>query len=177
MPDTPIITSYTTVFTQLGWIALAGRAGRLERLVFGHRTSRAAVAALEKRLLQDARRENWCEPLRRRLQRYAQGQPIDFGDVPVELLGRSGFYCRVIHVCRQIPPGSVLTYGQLAARAGSPGAARAVGRCMAGNPIPLIVPCHRVIGADGRLGGYSAPGGIRMKRRLLQLEGIRLPTG
>ena len=76
----------------------------------------------------------------------------------------------MIHQCRLIPYGQVLTYGELAERAGSPRAARAVGNVMRTNRFPLIVPCHRVVGAAGALGGYSAPTGLKMKRRLLRLE-------
>ena len=79
-----------------------------------------------------------------------------------------------MHQCRRIPYGRTMSYAELAAKAGSPNAARAVGNCMAGNRIPLIVPCHRVVCSDGRLGSYSAPGGTRMKRRLLDLESKKL---
>ena len=82
----------------------------------------------------------------------------------------SRFQRRVLNQCRRVPCGATISYARLAAKAGYPGAARAVGNCMAGNPIPLIVPCHRVVCSDGRLGAYSAPGGTAMKRRLLALE-------
>ncbi|MEX1224432.1 MAG: MGMT family protein, partial [Pirellulales bacterium] len=72
--------------------------------------------------------------------------------------------------CRRIPIGQTMSYAELAAVAGSPGAARAVGNIMAGNRVPIIVPCHRVVGSGGSLGGYSSSGGLRTKRRLLSLE-------
>jgi methylated-DNA-[protein]-cysteine S-methyltransferase len=72
--------------------------------------------------------------------------------------------------CRRIGYGQTISYGQLAASVGAPGAARAVGTCMATNPLPLVVPCHRVIPAAGPPGFYSAPGGCRMKQRLLAME-------
>lgn len=84
--------------------------------------------------------------------------------------GVTPFYREVLERCAQIPAGQTLTYGQLAARAGRPRAARAVGSAMARNRWPLIVPCHRVVGSDGRLTGYSGAGGIETKRRLLGLE-------
>ncbi len=84
---------------------------------------------------------------------------------------RTAFQRAVIDHCRRIPRGEVLTYGQLAERAGYPRSARAVGNVMATNRVPLIVPCHRVVGAGGNLGGFSAPQGLQMKRRLLRLEG------
>ncbi len=80
------------------------------------------------------------------------------------------FHRRVLEHCAQIPSGQTLTYGELAARAGSNRAARAVGSAMARNRWPLIIPCHRVVGSDGRLTGYSGAGGIETKRCLLSLE-------
>jgi methylated-DNA-[protein]-cysteine S-methyltransferase len=89
----------------------------------------------------------------------------------LDLDGHTAFQRRVIRCCRQIPWGATRSYAELAARAGSPRAARAVGAVMAANRFPLIVPCHRVIGARGSLGGYSAPTGLVMKSRLLAREG------
>lgn len=82
----------------------------------------------------------------------------------------SPFHREVLEHCAQIPSGETLTYGELAARAGSPRAARAVGSAMARNRWPLIIPCHRVLGTNGSLTGYSGTGGIETKRRLLGLE-------
>jgi methylated-DNA-[protein]-cysteine S-methyltransferase len=83
----------------------------------------------------------------------------------------SRFHRRVYEVARRIPMGETWTYGKLAARAGRPKAARAVGQAMARNPFPLIVPCHRVTGAQGWAGGFSAHGGVGTKFRLLRIEG------
>jgi methylated-DNA-[protein]-cysteine S-methyltransferase len=160
--------------SSLGWMALIGAGRTLRQLTFAHRTARAAVEACDSRLLATARRGTWNEPLIRRLQAYATGSRVEFTDVQIDLEPLGPFPKRVIHQCRQIPYGQTLSYGQLAAKAGSPAAARAVGNCMAANRVPLIVPCHRVLRADGSLGAYSAPGGSRTKRRLLALEGIRL---
>lgn len=95
------------------------------------------------------------------------------GRVPVEFRpdtsGLSSFARKVLELCGRIRPGRVMSYGELARIAGRPNAARAVGRILAGNPFPLVVPCHRVVGADGRLTGYG--GGLAMKEALLQAEG------
>ena len=109
-----------------------------------------------------------------RLRAYAVGEPVDFRDIPVDTGGMTAFQTAVVRACRQVLFGETTTYAALAAAAGSPKAARAVGQCMAGNRVPLIIPCHRVLGSDRRLGGFSAPGGIELKRRLLRLEGIRV---
>lgn len=86
-----------------------------------------------------------------------------------------GFRGRALRACHLIHRGEVVTYGELAARAGSPGAARAAGSAMAANPLPVVIPCHRVVRADGSPGGYSAGGG-EAKRRMLRAEGA-LPPG
>lgn len=81
------------------------------------------------------------------------------------------FYQAVWKACAKIPKGQVRTYGWLARAIGKPGAARAVGRALGKNPFAPTVPCHRVVGADGRMTGYSAAGGVQTKRRLLEREG------
>jgi methylated-DNA-[protein]-cysteine S-methyltransferase len=105
---------------------------------------------------------------------YAAGGVVDFSDVGLDLEYQTPLGRRIIAACRAIPRGEVRTYGEIAAECGSPGAARAVGSVMAKNRHPLIVPCHRVVGAGGGLGGYSAPEGLRMKRRLLAMEGAKV---
>lgn len=84
------------------------------------------------------------------------------------------FYQAVWRACATIPKGEVRTYGWIARRLGKPGAARAVGQALAKNPFSPAIPCHRVVGADGTMTGFSAPGGIAAKRRMLRREGLRL---
>ncbi len=112
---------------------------------------------------------NLLPQLQRQIQRYFDGRPTDFR-LRLDLSDRTRFHQTVLRACATIPYGETLTYGQLAELAGHPGAARAVGSVMAGNLIPLIIPCHRVIAAAGRPSGFSAPGGARTRHRLLQLE-------
>lgn len=95
----------------------------------------------------------------------------DLADVVLDTSQLSDFLRRVYAVTRTIAPGHTLSYGQVAERVGSPGSARAVGRAMGANPYPIIVPCHRVLGADGSIGGFSAHGGAMTKRRMLLSEG------
>jgi methylated-DNA-[protein]-cysteine S-methyltransferase len=106
----------------------------------------------------------------KRIAAHLAGESDDLRDIKIDLAGFSSFTKQVYAVLRKIGPGEVTTYGELARRAGSPRASRAVGRAMATNPIPLIIPCHRVIASDGSLGGFSAPGGTKLKRRLLCIE-------
>ncbi|MCA5894721.1 methylated-DNA--[protein]-cysteine S-methyltransferase [Isoptericola sp. NEAU-Y5] len=95
-------------------------------------------------------------------------------DVPLDLARVPEFDRRVYDVARAVPAGQTLTYGQVAARLGTPGAAQAVGRALGRNPFPPIVPCHRIIAAGRRPGGFSAPGGARTKLRMLAAEGVEL---
>lgn len=99
------------------------------------------------------------------------GEPVDLSGVAVDVPHDSDFIRRVHEVVRSIPPGETLTYGQVAERVGEPGGAQAVGRAMGSNPVPIIVPCHRVVGAGGRPVGFSAPGGVATKQRILRIEG------
>lgn len=89
----------------------------------------------------------------------------------VDLTAASDFERRVYDVVRAVPVGETRTYGEVAAAVGEPGGAQAVGRAMAANPVPILVPCHRVVGAGGRPVGFSAAGGVATKRRMLRTEG------
>jgi methylated-DNA-[protein]-cysteine S-methyltransferase len=113
----------------------------------------------------------FLDDLERELNRYFAGKPVNF-TVPLAPVDLTPFQSQVMEACRLIGYGQVRTYGWLAARVGKPGAARAVGQVMARNPLPLLVPCHRVVAADG-LGGFG--GGLALKARLLEQEreGIR----
>jgi methylated-DNA-[protein]-cysteine S-methyltransferase len=103
------------------------------------------------------------------------GQPQDFSAVALDSSGIDEFARRVYSATRAIPAGRTATYGEIAERIGAPGEARAVGQALGANPIPIIVPCHRVVAAGRRMGGFSAPGGTLTKTRLLALEGVGLP--
>jgi methylated-DNA-[protein]-cysteine S-methyltransferase len=167
----------------LGAIAIAVGGGKLHGVVFGYSSERAALAALKKRTAASPHGdgdtevdEQLAEDALQRLVRYAEGETVELDDLPVSLDHLSPFQRRVVKACRAIRPGNRRTYGQLAATAGSPGAARAVGQVMASNRVPLIVPCHRVVASGGGLGGFSAPQGLAMKRRLLAMEAALAET-
>jgi methylated-DNA-[protein]-cysteine S-methyltransferase len=98
------------------------------------------------------------------------GEPSDLSAIALDMEGLAPFHRRVYEVARTIPPGKTLPYGEVAARAGAPGAARAVGQALGHNPFPIIVPCHRVVSAGGKIGGFSAHGGTATKRRMLAIE-------
>ena len=99
---------------------------------------------------------------------------LDLVDVAVDLSGLDPFDRQVLEAARRIPPGRTRTYGQIAAELGQPRAAQAVGAALGRNPVPIIVPCHRVLAAGGKVGGFSAPGGTATKLKLLAIENARV---
>jgi len=101
------------------------------------------------------------------------GEPKDLDSIAVDLDGVGEFDRRVYAVARTIRPGGTISYGEIAERLGDRKLAREVAEALARNPVPLIVPCHRVLAAGGKMGGFSAPGGVRTKLRLLSIEGAR----
>jgi methylated-DNA-[protein]-cysteine S-methyltransferase len=113
--------------------------------------------------------------LAQQIGRFLEGQPVRFSLDLLELERCPPFQRRVLPAEFRIPRGWVTTYGRLAAHIGAPGAARAVGNALARNPFPVVIPCHRCIREDGRLGGFR--GGLAMKRALLEMEGVRLESG
>jgi methylated-DNA-[protein]-cysteine S-methyltransferase len=109
------------------------------------------------------------------VKRYFEGEHVDFGDIPLVLDDQDEFFKRIYAAVRQVGWGHTTTYGTLAKELGAgPEAAREVGHAMAQNPVPLIIPCHRVLSAGGKVGGFSAPGGSVAKIRMLELEGVHL---
>jgi methylated-DNA-[protein]-cysteine S-methyltransferase len=161
--------------TELGWLGLVGRGEMVMRLFLGHSSAdqvrSAAATAVEPQTSGRPLPENdWNPKLRRAIQDFARGIPTEFADVKIDLEQATPFRKRVLRLAQRIGYGRTLTYGDLAARAGNRSAARAIGAVMASNPIPLIIPCHRVVGSGGTLGGFSAPQGVGLKKRLLEME-------
>lgn len=154
--------------TQLGWFALLGTEAGLKKITFGHSSRKAAREALS---TTEVVERDWNPSLREQCEAFAAGNKVKFPKVPLDRdRPLTEFQQRVVDIVRAIPPGETLTYGQVAELAGSPGAARAVGSVMAKNPVPIVIPCHRVVGSSGCLGGFSAPGGVETKRKLLEAE-------
>lgn len=114
----------------------------------------------------------WIRDAARRITQHLAGKPDPFDGIPLDLESTSAFARKVYYSLRRVPSGTTITYEDLARLAGSPKAARAVGRAMAANPVPLIIPCHRVVASDGSLGGFSAHGGAKTKDHILKIEGV-----
>jgi methylated-DNA-[protein]-cysteine S-methyltransferase len=108
------------------------------------------------------------------IRRYAEGETVDFSGVPIDLDGADLFRRAIYQAARGLGFGETTTYGGLADAAGHPGKARETGEALGRNPVPIIVPCHRIVAAGGKIGGFSAPGGSSTKEKLLALEGVRV---
>jgi methylated-DNA-[protein]-cysteine S-methyltransferase len=159
--------------TALGRCAIAWSERGVVAVALPGARSDAALARLRRRLADaaEAPPPPAIQAVVEDLRALLRGEPRDLSGAPLDLAGVPAFEGRVYAAARAIRHGATATYGELAARLGAPSEARAVGEALARNPCPLIVPCHRVTAAGGRLGGFSAPGGAATKRRLLALEG------
>jgi O-6-methylguanine DNA methyltransferase len=109
-----------------------------------------------------------------KIRKHLQGEVQDFRNVGLDLQNVGPFFREIYEATRKIPAGQTRTYGEIAKAVGQPAAAQEVGQAMAKNPVPIIVPCHRVAAAGGKLGGFSAPGGLATKAKLLAIEGARV---
>ena len=159
--------------TSLGWAAVGWTPAGLAAVRLPQ-TRRDSVLAALKRRLPDAHEADPPPSIAAviaDIRRLLSGGRPDFADAPLDLEGTPDFNARVYAVARSIPPGETLTYGEVAERLGDKRLAREVGQALGRNPIAIIVPCHRVLGADGKMGGFSASGGVATKRRILEIEG------
>jgi methylated-DNA-[protein]-cysteine S-methyltransferase len=159
--------SYDVADTPIGQLLVAVTDVGLCRISYDpepERETEQLASIFGPRVLRASRR---IDPVKRELDEYFEGRRRSF-DLPIDLRGRSEFSRIVLEQLARVPYGEVTTYGSLAARSGRPRAARAVGTIMNRNPIPIILPCHRVVGSTGSLVGYG--GGLDRKRLLLDLE-------
>jgi methylated-DNA-[protein]-cysteine S-methyltransferase len=151
-------------------LAAAGDDGALRLLEFAGPRAEASLARESAASREPVVEDAGAEPIVRQVQEYFRGERKDF-DLPLRSRG-TNFQQRVWSELRRIPYGETISYGELARRLGNPAAVRAVGRANGRNPISIVVPCHRVIGANGTLTGYG--GGIERKAHLLAHEGVSL---
>lgn len=162
--------------TAIGHCGLAWGDAQLAGVQLPEHDERATRARMQRRFpeVPESAPPPWVAAAIRRVQALLQGEPDDLADIPLDMDGLPAFQQQVYAVARAIPPGEVLTYGEVARRIGDPGAARAVGQALGHNPFAPIIPCHRVLAAGGRSGGFSADGGARTKLRMLEIEKARL---
>jgi methylated-DNA-[protein]-cysteine S-methyltransferase len=167
---------WTLFDTAIGTCGIAWNGGEVTGVQLPERDDRSTRARIRRRWpgATEAQPSSQLQGTIDQLCALLRGEPVDLSPIPVNLDGVAPFNRLVYQIARAIPRGETLSYGEVAKRAGDPGAARAVGRAMAQNPVPLIVPCHRVVAAGGRPGGFSGGAGTATKLRLLQIEGASL---
>lgn len=173
----PVASSGSAVFeTALGFMGLAWSETGVTHLFLAEERR----DSVERRLLRAAGpvaaspMPAWVEELIAAIKAYAGGEEVDFSAVPVDLAGVDDFRLAIYAAARKLGFGETTTYGELARRAGHGGLPRETGAALGANPVPLIIPCHRILAAGGKIGGFSAPGGSASKERMLALEGVRV---
>ena len=159
--------SYAVVETDIGWVAVLGSPQGVKRVTLPCRSEEEAVRQLGDAGNQATRSDVAFAGLAERLKDYFRGGRPAFPD-PIDFSGATPFQRAVWEATRQIPSGGTASYGDIAARIGRPGAARAVGQALGRNPVAIIIPCHRVLASGGKLGGFG--GGEDMKQHLLDME-------
>jgi len=162
-----VYTVFPTAWGALGAVACGGE---LISVVLPHYQPDDLEALLTFRHPGAVRSDEAFRELTRLCRAYFNAQVVSFDDIPHRLPAESSFAGKVLRACRAIPYGRTLSYSSLARDINRPEAARAVAAALGKNPVPLVVPCHRVTYSDGRLGGFSAAGGLPLKRRLLDME-------
>jgi methylated-DNA-[protein]-cysteine S-methyltransferase len=181
MQTTSSITAgHAVLETVIGFMGIAWSEKGLIRLCLPQ-SSRDAV---ERRLLRHAGvaasppanigQPQWVVELIASIKAYAAGEDVDFSGVPVDLDGVDDFRLAIYDAARKLGYGETTTYGELAKRAGHAGLPRETGAALGANPVPLVIPCHRIMAAGGKIGGFSAPGGSVTKEKMLAMEGVRV---
>jgi len=159
---------HTTFTTPLGTCAIAWSDAGLTRFLLPDPERRSTGNT-------ECDPPSWVCEIIGRVQRHLAGEPQDFADVRFDFSRVPEFVRSVLRAALDVKPGHTATYGELAAAIGQPAvASRAVGAALGDNPWPLLIPCHRVIAATGKMTGFSGPGGVATKVRLLALEGAQL---
>ncbi len=161
------VLRYTAFNTSMGWMGVLGSTKGLLRTTLPQRSAQEAHQLLVASVNYATWSPRWFEDLTECLRAYFSGHKVAFPD-RLDLSGATSFQREVWEVTRLIPYGETRSYAWVADQIKRPGAVRAVGQALTRNPLPIIVPCHRVLNIDGKLGGYG--GGVEMKRHLLSLE-------
>ena len=158
---------YAIFDTELGWVGIIGSRDGLFRLIWHQPSPEAVLAALSPFLSGASEDYSFFGDLPQRLQRYFRGQRVNFPD-KLDLRDTTPFQRAALELVRSIPYGETRSYAWVAKELGKPKGFRAVGQVLARNPLPIIVPCHRVVGSDGSLVGFGS--GLELKKRLLDME-------
>ena len=173
--NNPVESGYALFDTAIGRCALVWRGGLVIGAALPEADDRRARASLARRFpgAAEAVPPPFAARAIARVRALLSGNRSDLGDIALDLGAGSDFERDVWEAARRIPCGEVRSYGEIAREIGAPQGAQAVGAALGRNPVPIIVPCHRVLAGDGRSGGFSAPGGVGTKFRILEIEGAK----
>lgn len=168
---------YCLIDTEIGTFGLGWTEKGVARAALPDSRPYAVGQQMAKYGTQSAAPEDDIAELVADIQAYGRGEPVDFDQVPLDLDGQPPFHRRVYADIRRLEWGKTTTYGEIARRLGDLGLSRAVGQALGANPVPLIIPCHRVLASNGKAGGFSAPGGTSSKMKMLAMERAASPQG
>jgi methylated-DNA-[protein]-cysteine S-methyltransferase len=163
-------TVYSIFDTEFGWCGIVGKEGRLLEIIPFLPTEERACSYVISKYTDIALCPGCFKEPKEAIERYLAGERMAF-EFSLDLSGYTEFQREVWGITRSISYGEIRTYSWVSKKLGTPKSSRAVGTALAKNPLPIVVPCHRVIRRDGNLGGYSAEGGIEIKAKLLKMEG------
>jgi methylated-DNA-[protein]-cysteine S-methyltransferase len=165
------MTKFVIFHTKWGYFGIAGTESALCRTCLPERKRAKIKAHLLGNNSSAQFDAGYFKPLQEQIKAYYEGSRVNFDPlIPILLDGFRTFSASVLTKCRQLQFGQTISYAGLARKSGRSAACRAVGGALARNPVPLIIPCHRVLRTDGGLGGFSAPGGVNVKKKMLELE-------
>ncbi len=155
----------------MGWIGASATDAGLKQMSLPEPNRDEAEERIFPAQLEGDHDPDWFRPIANLIDRYLEGEQVDLSEIPVDYSDAPPFFAKAWEACRRIPAGETRSYSWLAAEAGRPGAPRAAGQAMARNRMALLRPCHRVVRADGSLGGFGGGVGLPLKERLLAMEG------
>lgn len=167
--------TYSVFQTTLGWMGVVGAEKGIRKIILPYPSSKDVEAEIIGRFPDSLRDDGTLQPLTKTLAAYYRGKRLS-QDIPLDWSEGTDFSKAVWQATQSIPWGEVRTYQWISLLLKKPRSFRAVGGALGRNPFPIVIPCHRVIRSDGALGGFSAPTGIRLKRKMLELEGVRFDT-
>lgn len=167
-----MIYRHTVFQTGFGWLAVVSSSKGVSQITLPQASARQALDLVADVLPQSTSDSRRFAGLTRRIRLYFQGVKVDFTDEPLDFETATAFQQSVWRITRSIPHGETRTYGWVARELANPNSSRGVGQALARNPLPILIPCHRVLAANGHLGGFT--GGLEMKRQLLDLESAHL---
>ena len=163
-------TSYAIFKTNIGWCGVVLSKKKLRRIFIGYKKYNQLTRQIDEEFGKDIKKAPSSGELIVKIHLYFSGKKTSFRGCKMDWSSLTPFQTKVLRAAMKIPCGRVSTYGNLAKTIGHPNSSRAVGNALSKNPFPLIVPCHRIVRGDGKIGGFSAGGGKNLKEKLLEME-------